>query len=1699
MAHMRTPEEEPQTRQNGKLPFDEYRYRHLRRLGEGAQGAVYLVEDRFLGGKKLAIKLLRPQGTGEWRQAFRHEFEVLAGLRHPRLSEVHDFGATSDGRIFFTRDFVTGKDLRAATNGMSPTALLALVVEICRALKPLHQRGLVHGDLKPGNIIQAPDGVAHLIDFSFVRACGQDAMRRGTVQYMAPEIIKGRSADARADLYALGATIFDIVSGDPPFTGSSSEVVAGHLGKNRPVLKPERIEPTTPKESRILEGLSGITERLLAPKPDHRFPDILELEASLLALAEDGGPDDPLPDHPVVDFSLGRDKELGRVQQAVSDAIKADVEAAPLWVIEGALGTGKSAFLREIKWWAQLNGMLVVETSCRGGGLLRPIVAILDQVTQGAAGDLCDLLAHPQSAGIDLDAMTLKFSELVLGKAVDHQLLVLIDDAEQASPEALKMLRGLTAAVRPSHRVAILATIEAGVSWAEQLGQGAQVVLPVLGPEQVSSLVVSFLGRADDEAVERVLAHTGGNPLFVTTLLKDLATADQGLAGLEHLGPPGPLEAYWRERLSSLEGEQRRLLEAAAVLERPSSPAELAQVADIDPHLASAQLTALEAGGWMRHGPAGWHVTTKPLGREVLFSATEERRVASHRRARKIVPDEAKQVLHAARGQEVAIVKAQGRQTAQALTRLGALHAARELLEAMGEVLHGEPEAPAVALDLGRTCLAIGDYPEAKAYLLPLTQQTDRELRRSALLLLGRLYNLRRDLDESAACLNKALEIGENPADESRALRELANVEFKRNQLAACQASAVEGLSRAQPADPVRADLLGILAKASAQAGNHDTALAQAKKAVTEARAAGDRRSIALALGVQAWVHQVTGDLGGAVEELEKAIELNRTIGDLPRLMRDQLVLSDLKMWLERWPEALVSYEETARLARAVANPVQGLQVRASLALALVKVGRFERAQLLLDEVETEAQAFHLDEQRFWALEFKGDLWGAQGDVDSAITCYQQALEGFERLGRQAIAAEVELYQAGWLLWRNGPGDVARARALIDNACRREREDVGRDFDAKLLLERGALAMARGQFEQGMASLEQLTDKQGEGLRDLTWQAQLVAARAYIERDNEFQGRRCLRDAEKQLERLSAGFQTADRWAFWQDVRRTEVRQLLDQLASSSMPSSTLSAHLQQPLDAEAKALYQVLEFNKRLLVDDDLSHLLEAILDAVIDLTGAERGLVLLAGEQRLEVHAARDMGKSKVLDAFKRFSQSIAESVHLDGEPVVTVDAMGDQRFNEFLSIHELQLKSVACFPLRFRGRSLGVLYLDHRFQKGKFEGKDFRVLNAFADQVAIAISQARLIEEARTREAELTRMHQALETTLASKLADLEAKDVDLSITKRRLERMQEQLKTDQDFHGVIGSGSAMQQVFSMIERVKNLDVPVVFVGKSGTGKDLLARVLHDIGERQDGPFVSLNCGGIPETLIESTLFGHRRGSFSGAAEDRQGVLGAAAGGTLYLDDIGEMSPRMQVILLRVLQENSYTPLGDVRQVEARFRLIASSRFPLETLEAEGRLRRDLLYRLQVVVIDLPELNERVEDIPLLAARILKRECATMNKSNPGFSKEALEALITTSWPGNVRQLEQSIRRAVIIHDGSEPMAASSFTDQALTVRPPSTPPRPGAGPSLPQSVRSEKERIAEALEKCMWNRTMAAKELGIPRRTFYRKLKKYKLIP
>jgi transcriptional regulator with GAF, ATPase, and Fis domain len=486
---------------------------------------------------------------------------------------------------------------------------------------------------------------------------------------------------------------------------------------------------------------------------------------------------------------------------------------------------------------------------------------------------------------------------------------------------------------------------------------------------------------------------------------------------------------------------------------------------------------------------------------------------------------------------------------------------------------------------------------------------------------------------------------------------------------------------------------------------------------------------------------------------------------------------------------------------------------------------------------------------------------------------------------------------------------------------------------------------------------------------------------------------------------------------------------------------------------SEVAGLRKLFAFSERLMSTNTVDGLLENLLDSIIEITGADRGAVLTVDpdEQvfKPRVRAARNVQKDALLNNDGAISDSIVQHVLESKRPLIVSDALNDTTFGKSDSVMALKLSSVMCAPLLNQGEVIGAMYLGNDAIKHLFERSQLDVLTIFAGQASLILQNAMLVTALRADKQKLT--------------AEL----------------------GDKRFGEIIGSCPSMLEVFRKLKKVAATDISVLITGETGTGKELIAREVHRRSDRSTGPFVTVNCGAIPENLMESEFFGHVRGAFTGAVASRPGRFQLANGGTLFLDEVGELPLQLQVKLLRALQERSVMRVGDSKPEKCDIRVLAATNRDLEAMIAEGTFREDLFYRLNVVNIWLPPLRDRGEDIFILARALLTKLAEDMKSPVKGFSPAALAGIRKYAWPGNIRQLENRIKKALVLAE------QHLISPQDLDVA------EEGQSPILPLEKAKEdfqRRYVLDVLERNNGNRTQTARDLGVDPRTVFRYLER-----
>ncbi len=966
-------------------------------------------------------------------------------------------------------------------------------------------------------------------------------------------------------------------------------------------------------------------------------------------------------------------------------------------------------------------------------------------------------------------------------------------------------------------------------------------------------------------------------------------------------------------------------------------------------------------------------------------------------------------------------------------------HGRPAVVRALCEPLAGNPDADLLH---AQAALALGDYPTALTYA-DAAKQFEQH-RRAAALVCATVQQRQGQLADALATL-ATLHVQFPDDDTIRGGYARAAIAAGHYQTA---------LTVATPAawrDARCAESAGLT---EYYIGNLDAAAAWFDQLTQLATATADQHALARASALHGMVAQQRGDLRNAAERYAATVALAQAAGQLHLAATAQSNLGSVLCDRGFYAGALAHFADAIRTFTRLGAGPEIAAAQANRANALLGLGELDRAAAALAQLRAQLDVPpHI--AAFCDI-LDGDALALRGDTLAAATRYRAARDGAAERNddRAALAAELALFEAVG----------GEPSAAVQAAAQRADADGGR---ARLALARAAIngpaALRQRHAVAANAVAEQAI---AEGRVERSFRAFAVAAQLWRGLD-EGEARAAVTGARQHLNVLLAETPTAlaDRWHNDRDAVGLPAPPM-----TPTQPESQLVSTADR---SETQWLRRLLALSRRLSSEPLLARILDDALDTAVEICRAERGFVLLRSGDDFVVSVARGFAAEGMTN--RDFSTQIARQAATTGEPVITIDAGTDARFDASQSIAALRLRSVLAVPLRFRGTTLGCVYIDHRLRDGAFDEEAVLRLRELADIAALAIGNAQL-------SADIAGLNRLLADELAIRereLATARAPRPNSRVTGR--------------FPEIIGESEALTTMLSVIERASTTALPVVIVGESGTGKELVARALHQHGARCHGPFVAVNCGALPDTLLESELFGHARGAFTGALRDRAGLFEQAHGGTLFLDEIADTSLAMQTKLLRVLQDGSLRRLGDQQSRTVDVRIVAATQTPLSDLVAAGRFRDDLRFRLDVIAITVPPLRERIADILPLAKFFAARYAAT--GIAPEFTRACERTLVAHAWPGNIRELENAIARAIAM--------GSAIIDRS-DLPPALNATKPGLGQGgltvgddlrlRPVLNATESAYIEAALNRTGGNHSAAAKLLGLSRFGLQKKIKR-----
>jgi len=1611
------------------------RYRRLRLLGEGGAGRVWLVEDRFRPGVRIALK--EPlAGLDADAEALRREFAMLARLRHPGVVEPYELDrAPATGVPRFSLAWVEGSELPTAVAAEGSRLCLEMTAEALRVLAFLHDFGLIHRDLKPANLLVRPHPRLGcrltLLDLGLAvqSRVGLDASGRGpagTLPYLAPELFSGAAASPRSDLYALGAVLYEVAHGHPPFDPRgrdlSTFVEAVRTGKrSRPPLR-----------EGYPDGFAGWLEELLCPDPSGRPAEAREALARLNTACGTRFPTETAADRAArlaSDPPVGREAEFREIWRQLEPVSGPRV----IW-LQGPAGGGKSRLLRWLQTEAILRGWEVEATSSTvaGGGsgpLTESPDAQLRRLRHLAAERPTLWLFDELEAA---DGRTLRAIERVAreGKAPPLQVVAAVRPAEVTRPRLRRLLDD-TQTVPTLHAIPI-----------GPLGSDAirAVAERATGSRALSAARVSWLSSVSE-----------GNPLLVEAMLVEGAWETTG-----RTRPPEVLERSIQARWNLLTPEARDWLEALAVLGRDAPEAAAVALSGLDPGRAADAAEETRLAGLTRVAGDRWSPDSHLVAETIRQRIPAARRHELYGQAACLLSGgewEGRDPWRLARLWSAAAEPGRALDCAVSAARRSLAEgvpdrAAEQFAFALHHCPRRGPERLRLRIDQATALMSAGLHSAAaRAFGAALRLTRDRAERADllarqadALVHAGRFAR-----GQSVAAEAVALAGADRPLERARALAASGVVlgRLGREPEAERLFEEALGLARQCGDRELEAETLQNLATCKARLQRPE-AETDFREAIALFRDLGREGSELRSLVGVATIHLRAGRLQRAEERLEEVRAKAARLGHLDLLETALSKLSSLATERGRLDRALSLGHEALDQARHLGDRNRMIIARCRLAEALIGCGRpAEAVDLLRDalsEPTHEVEPDMLDSARMLMAHALLEVPGA--DAESVRVPLTACLEGFRRR-RKTRSLLMAL--------------VIEMERRVDTDAGEPFEPVHREFEAlaassgiepepeiriraelaraKFLLRRGNASGARDEARSAAAIAARV------GLAGYEARALGLVARALEPLGEADEAARAARQA---VERLDAAAECiAD-----PEIRRSFLERPAFRSLRSAHPA------VEGGSERRLVALYDMI---RALNSETDPDGLLETILDMAIRAVPAERGMILLRDDPAAEsftVRVSRQLDPETEEDA-RNYSSSIVARAG-SGQAILALDAGQDERFRDLKSVSLYGIRSLMCVPLRSRGAIVGTVYLDSRHGARLFTPEDLRFLEAFADHAALALhnlrERAALIEENRR-----------LQTAAESRVR----------------------------FGNIVGRSPGMQRVFELIEKVAGSVLPVLIEGESGTGKELVARAIHAHGPRRRKIFLSENCAAIPETLLESELFGHVRGAFTGADRDRQGLFEQADGGTLFLDEVGDMTAAMQARLLRVVQEGELRRVGGDRPIRVDVRVIAATHRDLQHEVEAGRFREDLLYRLQVLPIRIPALRERPEDVSPLIDFLLERIARERGRPAPAIEPEVRVRLERYAWPGNVRQLENTLQRlALLAGDRPISLAVLCSDDSCRRTVLADQPEEAAQAFSLDDAAR---DQVRRALQAAGGNRERAARLLGVSRATIYRKIK------
>lgn len=1629
----------------------------LQELGRGGMGAVFLARDPARS-EPIALKFLQKTSeTSSW--GLREEVRMLRRLSHPRLVQVLDY--FSEGPCF-AMEYVPGQALDETSKDFSGAQWAELFAQLMQGLHYLHSQGILHHDIKPSNLRVTPKGDLKILDFGLASvgpSQSAEGVTRGTAAYLAPEAWLGEY-DIPADLFSAGVTFYEAMTDKLPYPAAKTGIPK--FGK-----KPAPLEVLRPD---LPEYFCRLIHRCLDVEPARRPGSAL---AALKYLNQHLPSPLPLPNlvnEPTMLEALpfvGRKEELGRFWKSKSDVL--------IW---GSTGIGRSRFLRELKWKAQLEGL----------GLRNIFFRPKASWWEGFGPDTPTKPSHWLAWG---DEVWKRLSEI--------PTLVLVPDFHLWPNDARNELLAFRKLLRQRAPIfRIVYEFDSDRSHNIDSQTQAQILeaelIEILPLSQKESMDLAASADPEEKQskarLSRITEDCGGNPTLLLESLRSLCLGN----GEEKSIPQNLAEACQR-RVSRLSPKAKLLL-ALILATAETAPWNELEAAwnETSPSLGDAHLQLFKTG-LLKEGANAEPKLAQASLRESLCEALPPETLATARRLR--LQELLKRLGPAHPSAEAstltrlaldlgddALALTWGFIAADFLASTNLATEAVEILQRLRKIASKAEQRYLIQAKLAPLFFRMGKMEDAlAAYEQWILDRPDDEtgLQKAKYyfytgLVLFSMENKSQSKQRLEACLAvaDAQKYPPHRPYQARAHSFLAAIDQDNQEYSQATTHLEAALSLAESDVLLVGEIeqrIGELARARLDYAAARLHIDRAKQCY---RQAGNLQAEAVAIQWSALLHREAGSLSHAEAEIVTAMEICESSGNTLQWARYRQNAALIALDAAKYNLAENRMNDASAILASLGTESDRLLASFIQAQWLGRVGNLEAIARLFKSLEERRLSIRKLGQES-ELELRlGEQSMLEFRFEDAEQRFRSALRSAPRSRNPLAAWEAQWALARAMAWRQASGPPP---AEWDSLHQRAKESGAKLLEIQATVLDGIFSGLNSlqvpeTWREIMSSVKRL-----EGPETRAELFQILAAglqKHGLNRTSQKLRRKYLLEFQNILKSLPE--ETT------MDFEKNRKVQSLDEALEATIeaPPLTSNATAKPDLEAEHRRFHRFTEISRQISKRHQLSEILERVMDAAIEITGAERGFLMLRDPQAksgpvdgFEMKTGRQLNRKSLQKADFKISMTAVRQAMEEGGTLLTENAQIDPRLQSKKSVASFQLKSILVVPLEIDGRIKGAIYLDHRYRPDCFREEDVATLTALASQATLAIEKAEMIEELREAKRQL-------EDRVESQAQRLE-------LLADELAQARDQLRYG--YEEIIGQSPAMMEVFHMLDHVIDTPIPVWILGESGTGKELIARSLHFQGARKSKPFLAVNCSAIPETLLESELFGHKRGAFTHADRDRVGLFEQANGGTLFLDEVADMSLSMQVKLLRVLQEGEVRPLGAAKSVKVDVRLVTASNKDLEKLVEEEKFRQDLFFRINGITIRLPALRDRREDIPLLVNHLIEKISRDFKLPPAELSDETFEALLGHPWPGNIRQLEAVLRNALLFAKGR------TITPAFLSIARPPVGSESSAG--VGDDKNTERQLIVEALRRARMDKVAAAQDLGISLRSLYMRMERHRI--